>query len=603
MGTETIRMALLIGALLLCAGLALPALAENRTAGGVRNTVHDKAASPEKKAVKAEKEEENSSENVLDVNFAKLESRGLLTKSVDGSLGRDLWNGTKRSLLVAALPQMPGMSEYRTMQTLSRRLLLTQADAELIRRDEKPQPGSDLMTLRLEKLLEMGAFKEALTLYTGHHGEPYHERFAKAGVYAALYSRESSLACLEAKAVEERFIDVAFWQQMAKICTYILSKPGSKKNAAKIDFPESKIIQQIIDRDSFRFSPRKPADLLDLEPLEAAVLAADKRFDLSGFEFDPQQKLPPHVLALFMDDPSLSGEQAFRLMIQAVEAGLKSPQDLADYYDKKAVELFGKNKKKTSLIDYQAIAGWKRLPYLYRAATNAGAGREQSAILKKALELVPQYGTAALWPLADIIALMDPGELESPAIREGFVILAETGERISPEWAEIWYADQNKEKNLSKAKLLTFVAYSIGNEFPENTPDQDSDFKGNFEKLDPQEKELLQIVYEKLDKQLKLHNYDASDGYEKTLDLTKAVDYVMPSISLRDALENAESEQRLGEIVLLSSIALRDAPPDKLYAGMFREVIDGLVTVGLTKEAQSLAREVILGLSINKGEN
>lgn len=571
--------------------------AEDRTAGSAPGA--EAAQTPPRPAVSAPAETveaEEVSEEDYDIDYKVLESQGLLTRPQDGSLGRDLWNDSKRSTLVTYLPQLPGMAQYRTMQALSKRLLLTQADSGLIRRDVRPQPGSDLTTLRLEKLLDMGAYHEALALYTSYQGDPYHERFARAGVLAAFYSRQPAIACLEAKAVEKRFVDVAFWQQVSKICSYILSKSAKTKSAA-IDFPESKIIQQIMNKDSFRFRPRNIEDLQELAPLEAALLAADNRFDFSGFKFSPE-KLPLHVLALFMSDPSLSGEQAFSLMIRAVEAGLKSPHDLAGYYDEKAVELFGKDKKKTSLLDYQAIEGWKRLPYLYRAATNAAAGPEQSAILRKALELVPEYGTAALWPLADIIGLMDPAEFDSTAIRRGFVILAETGEWISPAWADIWHTDQVREGTMDKSQLLTFVAYSIGNEFPEQSDTQDTEIKEDFIKVGDRELQLLNIVYEKLDKQLKLHNYVASDAYEKPLGLTSAVDYVMPSVGLLDDLDKAESEQRLGEIILLSSIALRDAPPEKLDAGIFREVIDALVTVGLTKEAQSLAREVILGLSV-----
>lgn len=595
-------LSILIASIALSHGVfASPAAAENRMAGtAARAAAKQESPAAERPAEQAEPEEESVGV-VYDVNFTSLESKGLMVKPQDGSLGRDLWKGTRRSLLMMYLPELPGESQYRTIQTLSKRLLLTQADAALIRQDERPRPGNDLTTLRLEKLLEMGAYKEALALYTSSQGEPYHERFARAGVLAALYSRKPALACLETKAAGDRFSDVAFWQQLTKICTYILTK-SAKGDMPPLDFPESKIIQQIVNKENFRFRPRDTGDLKELLPLEAALLAADNRFDLSGFEFSADDRLPPHVLALFMADPSLSGEQAFTLMVRAVEAGLKSPQELAGYYDKKAVELFGKGKK-TSLLDYQAIAGWKRMPYLYRAATNASAGPEQTAILKKALELVPEYGTAALWPLADIIALMNPAELESPAIRRGFVILAETGERISPEWAEVWRADQGSESAMSKSRLLTFVAYSIGNGFSAESDKQPSEIEGELKKLGDQELQLLNIVYEKLDKQLKLHNYGAGETYEKPLDLTSAVDYVMPSVGLLDDLDKAESEQRLGEIILLSSIALRDAPPGKLYAGTFSEVIDGLVTVGLTKEAQSLAREVILGLSKNKGEN
>ena len=126
---------------------------------------------------------------------------------------------------------------------------------------------------------------------------------------------------------------------------------------------------------------------------------------------------------------------------------------------------------------------------------------------------------------------------------------------------------------------------------------EDTDIVKYFSELPPYERDILEISNEKLDKSIKLHNYGASSVYEKQKDLTSNDDYVMPSIGLLDRLEKARSEQRLGEVILLSSIALSDTPPDQIHKGLFREVIGGLIAVGLTKEARSLAREVILGMS------
>ncbi len=572
-----------------------PVMAESRTAGSVH--------------VKAPSETKTSNHNITEsipsvdaphVNFARLESHGLLTRPKDGGLGRDVWRGTKRSLLLTYLPQLPSLSQYRTLQNLSKRLLLTKADPRLIKQDEKPEAGNDLTTLRIEKLLEMGAHKEALALYTKHPELPYHERFARAGILAAFYNKQPSLACLETKTIETQFKNEFFWQQTSKICGHVLSN-STPKNKKELKFPESKILQQVVEKDSYRFKPKKMEDFKDLTPLETAILIAENRLDLSRLVISSEDKLPQHVLALLLEEPSIKTEPHFRLMVQAVEQGLQSTENLAEYYDTKAALYFGKNKEKTSLTDYKAIKGWKRLPYLHRAASNAAQGEELTAIIEKSLGLTPEYGSAALWPFAEIIAVTDPQKLDQSMIRYGLNILVETGVKIPPTWNNTWISKyKKKQKNIGINDILQHFSYMLGEEFFTKEATQGADFKERFAVLEVHKQQLIKIIYEKLDKQLELDDYSANDVYEKPLGLTSNVDYVMPSTGLLDSLESAKYEQRLGEVILLSSIALRDAAPDEIYAGLFQKVIDGLVAVGLTEEARSLAREVMLGLSREK---
>lgn len=576
---------------------ASPADAESRMAGSVH------VSKPPVKSYERYEEKTYSNDAVHQVNFRRLESHGLLTRTSEGSLGRDLWLGSKRSDLINYLPQISGTTPYRTINDLSRRLLLTKTDVELIKQDQKPEPGNDLTTLRLEKLLEMGAYKDALSLYTKHPDVPYHERYARAGILAALYSKQAALACLEEKTIESRiqqFEDVVFWQQISKICSYILSKQGKLSpapSADKLKFPESDILRQVATKKNFRYKVKKPADLETLTPLEAAVLAADDRFDFSTLKISSDKPLPIHVIALLITEPSLPEHTLFKLMLQAVEAGLKTTDELAAYYESKAEEHFGKKNSKTSLTGYQSVKGWKRLPYLYRGITNTGKRAEREAIIQKVFDLASDYEIVALWPFAEAIAELDPTKLGTDNTRIGFKTIVQAGVKPSKKWSNAWNAYLSQNSGMGKLYFLELFAYGIGQNVTENDDVQNVDFSNIIEEFDAQEHEILKIVYEKLDKRVELHNYSGGNIYEKQSGLTSAVDYVMPSISLLDSLEKAEYEQRLGEVILLSSIALRDVPPGKVYAGVFREVIDGLTTVGLTKEAQSLAREVILGLS------
>ncbi|MCB9991667.1 MAG: hypothetical protein H6867_09935 [Rhodospirillales bacterium] len=528
------------------------------------------------------------------VEYAALESHGVYTKSQEGALGRDLWRGTKRSLLIEQIPVLPAQSPYPTMQQLTKRLLLSSLDAGLIKNDVKPSPGNDLTTLRLEKLLEMGAYPEALALYTKQADLPYHDRFARTGVLAAFYDRQPALACLETKAAEKRFAEILFWQQASQACSYILSKASGGKTV-RPDIPESKILQRIVDKDNYRFKARSPEDFAELTPLEAAILAAENRFDLSGLKTGEIKELPPHVLILLREQPSLPDEQKISLVLESVRRGLMSAQELGAFYQDQATSLFGKSTK-TSLADYKKIGGWKRLPYLFRGFTSASKDEERVVVIKHALALADHYGPDSLLPFVPEIVKLDPSSFDSKTIRSVFPVLLQSGINIPNNWAESRFKELADGNTANAKTTLQYAAYQAGKSSTEEW-EQGIDFEKNSEPFGQDKLLALKIIYEKLDKDLKLHNYDDLSVYEKELSLTSAVDYVMPSISLIDGLESAEYDKRLGEVILLSAIVLHNVPPEKLNGVLLRDVINGLVTVGLTKEARSLAQEVILGLS------
>ena len=83
--------------------------------------------------------------------------------------------------------------------------------------------------------------------------------------------------------------------------------------------------------------------------------------------------------------------------------------------------------------------------------------------------------------------------------------------------------------------------------------------------------------------------------YEKQEGLTPTDDYVMPLSGLLERLAESKKDKRLGETVLISSILLEPLKPSAIDGALLGQVLDSLITVGLTKEAQSLANEVMLG--------
>ncbi len=503
-----------------------------------------------------------------------------------------MWRGTDRSLVHRLLPELPALAAYPTMQRLTQRLLLSAADPGLLVADEKPVPGEDLTTLRIAKLLESGAYREAWKLYAATGEPPYNEKLARLGVLAAFYSGEIPLGCLETKAAQGRFESTEFWAPAIRICDLLIT--ATDKNSDRpVTFAESRIIEEALRNGKFRFKPASLSDLKGLSPLEAAFLTARNQFDFTGLSIGPEDHLPPHVLRLLIDDPSTGSENAFRLRLRAVSQGLLSGYDLADYYAGQAKKKFGQDVKGTSFAGYAAVTGRDRLPYLYRAVTDAGSAEERKTILREALKLADEYGPVALWPFAEFLVQTDPQQFSPTLARAGIQILVLTASDAPDSWVKVAL---DGTVDIRNSDLLFLYGENLSTDENVNNEIQGAETSDSLHTVETPLSALVSVASEKLDKSIKLHNYAAGYIYEKDMHLTSPSDYVMPLDSLLERLERAESEQRLGEIILLSAAVLRDTPPERLSPEVFGDVIDGLLSVGLIEDARMFANEAIAGL-------
>jgi hypothetical protein len=134
---------------------------------------------------------------------AAMESLGPLTNPLKGGLGNDMWAGSARSVVQEFVPQLPTGDTFYPAQLLARRVLLSNGDVTMMRNDKSGADEQDLFTQRLEKLLEIGAYDDAVKLYTLIEGEPGHDRLARAGVMALLHGGFPAQACLEARAAHK----------------------------------------------------------------------------------------------------------------------------------------------------------------------------------------------------------------------------------------------------------------------------------------------------------------------------------------------------------------------------------------------------------------
>src|SRR5690606_36572727 len=114
------------------------------------------------------------------------------------------------------------------LQDLQRRLLLTPSDAEFFASGRRPEDGADLLTIRMEKLIEMGLYDDAAELYRRMVDEPYHVNLARHGIHALMLSGRGALACMEVNTGWERFREVPEWQVFRGICSLSTRDAGAQ---------------------------------------------------------------------------------------------------------------------------------------------------------------------------------------------------------------------------------------------------------------------------------------------------------------------------------------------------------------------------------------
>lgn len=529
---------------------------------------------------------------VKNIPIEQLELHGLLTSPADRSLGIDLWHGSARATVNKLLPQIPAASRYRTLQDLTARMLLTETESGFLT-GGRAQPGEDLMTLRLEKLIEIGAYDEAARLYALNPGRPYHERLARAGVTAMLLGERRALGCLEVKALSEAYKDVDFWQQADGICTIFMAGNLGKSKQSPVPtaiFANSPVLQKIVDNNNASFRPDDMAALADLNPLERIGVFTLSRVDYSKIarvSLADMMKAEPSILSAMLGEASLSPRLRLFASIAAVHNGAAPVSRLAAFYESEAAQ--------SGQDDSKLGRGWKALPSLYRQAKNYSPGNARDGVLQQALALRRTFGTASLLPFAPMLAESDPGNLPPESIAASLAVMVKAGQDIPVKWRQLGLAVLSPEHR-GGDDALAYFAFDISQGFRPFKDLEASELQQFFTKMDPRTAKIVKTIYEKLDKGNKLHNIDAEEAYEKDPVLTASDDYVMPLSSLLSDLELAEKDKRLGEIILISSVLLRSTPAGKITPEVLGEVLDGFKTVGLTREARELAAEVVLGL-------
>ena len=261
----------------------------------------------------------------MHANMGANEGAGLLRSDLKGALPKGLWYKQNRSEIVYMLQNLPTAGLSRAVQDIKRNMLLSYYDTSVITNDIDVKEGEDLLTLRLQKLMEMGLWEDALKLYTKTIEDPgQNSKLAQVGLLLILNQRGLSTACLEEKVLYPRFSDAQFWQQIDKVCNIELgTEDGIDQN-----FPESPVLQALFFDKNFKITAKDVENLNNLTPLEISLLSLKGRIDYNNI--DLSKNMPPFLLKIFSEDKKFPDKYKSALKNQKKKQGLAPESPLSD---------------------------------------------------------------------------------------------------------------------------------------------------------------------------------------------------------------------------------------------------------------------------------
>ncbi len=130
--------------------------------------------------------------------------------------GVDFWTHSSHEQITEFLSQPEAVTPTRAVRDLALRAVMTPANN---------MSSDNLYALRIQRLVNLGDFEDAMTLYKMNEGDPPSPFAARAGIESILTKGEMGVTCLEEKALNDTFkTDTpAFWNNLNTLCQALLS--------------------------------------------------------------------------------------------------------------------------------------------------------------------------------------------------------------------------------------------------------------------------------------------------------------------------------------------------------------------------------------------
>ncbi|MBP7763001.1 MAG: hypothetical protein WBC26_04615 [Alphaproteobacteria bacterium] len=512
----------------------------------------------------------------------KIESMGFSPREDHRSLGADLFRGSTRSAITELIKAQPDASSSPAMHKLVNQVLLTAASTSELVADTVPNPGEDLLTLRMEKMLDRGLYEEAASFYSNLDQDPYHERFAAAGITALIMTGKKALACVEVKTFFGDRNDSTLWKNLNLYCRYVMA---SAESPQKFDLDSSdtsifQVLRNIVTTPGYTLN-YTPSVFETLSPVDRAILVAENRLVYSAQTDAVDLSVPANHIQPLLNVPALDMDTRLKLLDRGVQTGTLPGTAIAGFY-------------KSAVIDDKAVGPVQDLIRIYKKIKTADETTDIPPLLKEAIRLSASYGPATLIPFLPEIEDTRSQPLEAQELEK--VLLSEllANREVSYDWLLSVATPETSTLSTDNPiyKRLLIIGYLLGS--PESrTPKNTAEILDIVAQHNPAQKEALRSIIENIDKEPPSLNNGAK-VYENGFDTAGNTGYTLPSAEKIERLAGASQKNAIGETILLSNLVLSTASAETPSPDALIAVTDSMKRIGLYDKSLSLTAESVL---------
>lgn len=503
-----------------------------------------------------------------------------------GGLAPAMWRNSSRALVRRALAVMPVDSPSHTVHGLARRLLTT------IAMPAPPAPdGQDsaLLPLRLERLAALGHTDDVAAIIGMMAPVNVTESALRARVDSLFIDGDTTAACGDVGSAIKAFGDV-YWQKAFILCQILAGSRAAASTGLDVlrerghgDPAYFNGIETLLGLHKLSLK-----SLPDPSPLTVAILRAAK----APFPKDMVKSGSPAVLRAIARSPTADADMRLTAAERAESMGLVDTDQLRDIY--RALE-FTEAERSTAPTDIAVDKTPRNRALLYQITLMQPDNNTRAGLIARALDLSrgPAFlATARLYQ--PMVEAMQPGpDLAWFAGRAGRVLLASGRADLAASWlgsAQHFAASSDEAAQAARSLLpLVRVAHAQSDAW---SPEALAGWRVAQGEIPPD-----QIMGRML---LLLNALDAVGEQVSGADWAEVLDgpglhaAQLPALPVWHALTQAAVDNRMGEAVVLSVIALGGKHPGAVDPSTLHHVVAALRMVGLEPEGRALATEALL---------
>jgi hypothetical protein len=510
----------------------------------------------------------------------------------DGGLGATMWRGTDRALVTRLLPNLPVTTRSPTMQDLTRRLLLSSAEAPAGRGGDE-----NLIALRAERLAAMGRYQDAASLLRLMRERDIDEAAARLTVDALLLANNLDAACSEIDSWIQQFDEEVYWQKALIFCQ---TRAGQLDEAALgLGLLRE---QGRVDDDAFytlvdALSGVEGAAVEALpapSPLHLAMLrAAGQPVPESILESED-----PTILAGVATGPG--AEPALRLAAaeRAAAVGALPIEDLRRIYADQPIE---PAELDAALSLAEKEPGPRSRAALYQAAARVSQAVARATILQKALELALQngvYPVAVQVNLPFLTELTPAPELAWFALDAGRALYFAGRHELADSWRLLAQEEASRDPEAATAASALWLLARIAGmgdqplvwDAASVAAWRDHQAAGGDDHATQRAARLFAVL-EALDEPVGAAWQVLADGAPPDRQ-------TLPDAALWFILGDAADAGRVGETVLLALISLGRDGPAMANPIILSRVLSSLRAIGFEAEARALGLEAAIASGV-----